>query len=203
MNRKIGKYSSLFTLVAVLGFAASMIFGSTYYSYLSSLFIAFGFIPMICAFASLSPQETKAASFTAIGFSAVYVVLIGLVYFAQLTTVHLSQLSEQATAILDFSYLGSLFFNYDLLGYAFMALATFFIGLTITPENKKHKWLKGLLLVHGVFAISCVLMPLLGVFSADMAGGDLMGTLVLLFWCAYFAPVCALACDFFMSANRD
>lgn len=197
MNRKIGMYSAIVTLAAVIGFALSMIVGNNYASYLSSLFISWGFVPMICVFAAYSQKEKKSAGYTAVAFSAIYAVLIGLVYFAQLTTVHLSKLNEQASAILDYSKLGSLFFNYDLFGYAFMALSTFFIGLTIQPERKSDKWLKGLLLIHGVFAVSCVLMPMLGTFSSNMAGGEIIGILVLEFWCAYFCPVCILAYKYF------
>lgn len=196
MNKKIGIYSSLLTLAAVTAFAVCMIAGTVYGSYISSLFIAWGFVPMVCSIASLSGKERKAAGYTAIAFSAVYAMLIGLVYFAQLTTVHLSKLNEQASALLDYSKFG-LFFSYDLLGYAFMALATFFISFTIIPENRADKWLKMLLLIHGIFAVSCVVMPMLGVFKPGMAGGDLIGVLVLEVWCAYFIPVCLLAFYYF------
>lgn len=197
MNKKVGMFSAVLTLIAVLGFAVSMIAGSSYGSYFSSLFIAWGFVPMICAFAALGKKEAKAAGYAAIAFASVYTVLICIVYFAQLTTVRLSQLNDQASAILDYSYLGSLFFNYDLLGYAFMALATFFIGLTIQAKSKSTKWLKALLLIHGIFAVFCVLIPMLGIFEADMAGGDMIGVIVLEFWCAYFSPVCILAYKYF------
>jgi isoprenylcysteine carboxyl methyltransferase (ICMT) family protein YpbQ len=192
MNRKIGMISSLVTLAAVLGFAGSMIVGSNYGSYLSSLFIAWGFVPMICSFAAVGKAETKSAGNTAIAFSSVYALLISIVYFAQMTTVHLSSLNEQASTILDYQTFG-LFFNYDLLGYAFMALSTFFIALTIYPKGKVEKWLKALFLIHGIFAVSCVVMPLLGVFKPNMPGGSLIGVLVLEFWCLYFTPVCILS----------
>lgn len=121
-----------------------------------------------------------------------YAVLIMLVYFAQLTTVRLSQLSQQASQILDYKNFG-LFFSYDLLGYAFMALATFFIAFSIRATTKPDKWLKALLMIHGIFAVSCVIMPILGLFKADMANGKLFGVLVLEFWCAYFTPICILS----------
>jgi hypothetical protein len=44
-------------------------------------------------------------------------------------------------------------------------------------------------MIHGVFAISCVLMPMLNVFTSNMAGGDIIGTIALLFWYAYFLPI--------------
>lgn len=192
MNRKIGQYSSIITLAAVLGFALSMIIGSYFDSYISSMFIAWGFVPMICSFASYSEKETKALSYTAISFASIYAVLIMLVYFAQLTAVRLSQLSKQAAQILDYRNFG-LFFSYDLLGYAFMALATFCIAFSIHTATKSDKWLKALLMIHGIFAVSCVILPMLGLFKADMPAGDLIGVLVLVIWCAYFTPVCILS----------
>lgn len=192
MNRKVGMYSSIVTVVAVIGFALSMLIKNDFASYLSSMFIAWGFVPMICSFASYSKEETKSVSYTAIAFSSVYAVLIMLVYFAQMTTVRLSELSEQASQILNYKNFG-LFFSYDLLGYGFMALATFFIALTLKTITKLDKWLKMLLMAHGIFAISCVIMPMIGVFNSEMAGGDIIGILVLEFWCAYFIPVCILS----------
>ena len=197
MNRKLGMYSALVTLAAVLAFAFCMIIGSDFGSYLSSLFISLGFVPMVCAFAAISTDEEKGVSYTAVAFAAVYAVLICVVYFTQLTTVRLSALNEQASALLGYQTLGGLFFNYDLLGYAFMALSTFFIGLTIKVQSKADKWLKYLLLVHGVFAITCIVMPMLGVFNAEMRGGEIIGVLILEFWCAYFSPVCVLAYRYF------
>ncbi|MFT4005428.1 MAG: hypothetical protein QM683_07225 [Lacrimispora sp.] len=201
MNKRIGMYSSVVTLIGVIGFAVSMVMGSDDVSYLFSLFISWGFVSMICSFSAIGSKESKAAGYTAIAFSSVYAVLVGLVYFAQLTTLRLSKLSEQAFAILDYKNLGSLFFNYDLFGYAFMALSTFFIALTIQVKDKKDKCLKSLLLVHGVFAVSCVVMPILGVFHADMKGGNIIGVLVLEFWCVYFIPICILSYLYFKKSE--
>jgi hypothetical protein len=184
--------ASAVTLLGVLGFAVSMVFGFDFGSFLTCIFIALGFVPMICAFAAFVGKEAKAPGYAAMAFAAVYAVLIVIVYFTQLTTVRLSLLSPQAAALLDYGNYG-LMFNLDLLGYAFMALATFFIGLTIKAETKADKWLKALLLIHGVFAVTCFVMPMLGIFAPGMTGGDLIGTLVLEFWCAYFTPVCILA----------
>ena len=77
------------------------------------------------------------------------------------------------------------------LGYLMMALSTFFIGLTIKPENKKDKWLKCLMMIHGVFFFGCLIMPMTGIFSASMAEGtdSLGGIIALEFWCAYFLPI--------------
>ena len=91
-------------------------------------------------------------------------MLIMLVYFARLTTVNSEQLTEQAAKLIDFSKVG-LIFNYDLLDYIIMALATFFIGLSMNAKNKTEKWLKALMMIHGVFFLSCTFMPMTGMFS--------------------------------------
>jgi hypothetical protein len=131
-------------------------------------------------------------------FAAVYAVLIFIVYFAMLTTVRMNgSLSEEVLSIISFEHLGSLFFNYDLLGYGFMGLSTFFVGFTISPNGKSAKALQWLLWIHGVFFISCLLLPMLPLFTPGMAGGEIGGTLALLVWCAYFLPVCILSRRYF------
>ena len=192
MNRKIGMGAALVALAGIVGFALSMVFGSLFGSYLSSMFIAWGFVPMICAFAASAGEDRRAAGYTAVAFASVYAVLVMLAYYAQLTTVRAGGLDAQALQLLDYGSFG-LLFNYDMLGYAFMALATFFIAFVVKTETRGDRWLKGLLLVHGVFAVACTVIPMLGIFGASMAGGDLIGTLILEFWCAYFTPVCLLS----------
>ena len=76
-----------------------------------------------------------------------------------------------------------------------MALSTFFIGLSMKPETKADKWLRVLMMVHGIFFISCVFMPMTGMF-AHMGDGDHYnaapiggGALALIIWCIYFLPI--------------
>lgn len=188
MNRKIGMISSLINLVCVLLFALFMLIRFDFGSYLVCMFIAFSFVPMISAFGNECEPNRKVAGYSAMIFAGVYAVIILLVYFAQTTAVRLDGLSRQAMQILDYRKFG-LFFNYDLLGYGSMALSTFFAGITIQPKNTSDKVLKWLLIIHGMFFISCLIMPMLGLFSSEMQGGDLFGVLVLEFWCIYFAPI--------------
>lgn len=192
MNRKIGVTASWINIVAVAGFAVSMLVGSLNVSYLTSMLIAFSFLPMISAYAHFAEPERRVAGFTALGFSAVYVTLILLVYFAQMTAVRLDPLSGDALAILNYQQFG-LFFSFDLLGYGFMALATFFAGLSFKAAGRAERWLKALLIIHGVFFPACLVMPMLGVFSSGAEGAEWIGTVALLFWCVYFIPVGCLS----------
>lgn len=190
MNRKIGMYCSVVNFIAVICFAMSMLFGFDNGSYFSSMFIAFSFVPMMCGYAYFSEKNTKLAGYVSVAFAAIYTAVILLVYFAQLTTVRLNDLTQQAAVLLDFQQCG-LLFHYDLLGYAVMSLATFFAGLTVKPRTKTDRWLKYLLMIHGVFFISCLIMPMLGIFKADSPAW--IGVAVLEFWCLYFCPVSILS----------
>ncbi|MCI8426593.1 MAG: hypothetical protein HFJ03_03460 [Lachnospira sp.] len=190
MNKKIGVYGSIVNFIAVICFALCMLFGFNHGSYFSSMFIAFGFVLMMCGYAYFAKKEIKLAGYISVAFSVIYTTIILLVYFAQLTTVRFNNLTQQAAILLDFQQCG-LLFNYDLLGYGIMSLATFFAGLTIKPQTKTDCWLKYLLMVHGVFFISCLIVPMLGVFKADSP--TWIGMAVLEFWCLYFVPISILS----------
>lgn len=190
MNKKIGVSSAVVNFIAVFCFALSMLFGYNYASYFSSMFIAFSFVLMMCGYAYFAEKKVKLAGHVSAAFAAVYTAIILLVYFAQLTTVRLNDLTRQAAMLLDFQQCG-LLFNYDLLGYAVMSLATFFAGLTVTLRTKADQWLKYLLMIHGVFFISCLIAPMLGLFKANHS--TWIGVAVLEFWCLYFCPVSILS----------
>jgi hypothetical protein len=153
MNKKTGMYSSLITFFAVLAFALGMLLGILFEndsigkngSYYASIFIAFGFVSMICSYVSFVKDENKSLGLISLVFSIMYGLIIIIVYYTQLTTIHLSNLSEETISLLDYSKFG-LFFNYDLLGYAFMSLSTFFIGIKLETKNRKDKILRKLAL---------------------------------------------------------
>lgn len=197
MNRKTGMYSAGVNFAAVIGFAMSMLSGFDYGSYFFSMFIAFSFVAMMCGYACFAEKEVKSAGFVSVAFSVIYATIILLVYFAQLTTVRLDHLTPQAAALLDFQQCG-LLFNYDLLGYAVMSLSAFFAGLTVPSQTKADRWLKYLLILHGVFFISCLIFPMLGLFKPDSP--TWIGVAVLEFWCLYFCPISILSCLHF--SNR-
>lgn len=196
MNRRLGMAASAVNALSVAGFAVSMLLGFSFGSYLCSCFIGLSFLVMMSVLVIYVPRERKAAGCAAVGFSAVYVALILLVYFAQLTTVRLDALSREAMAMLDYSRFG-LFFNYDLLGYGMMALSTFFAGLAIIPQSRPDRWLKALFMIHGVFFLSCFAAPMLGVFHAGMEDGNWIGVALLEFWCLYFLPAGVLSWRYF------
>jgi hypothetical protein len=179
--------------VTVFLFTVCIVANFTFGSYLVCMFLPIGFIIMTAGFQHESGADTKIAANVGLALAAVYAVLILLVYYAQTTTVCLEELNEQASRLLDYRN-GGLLFNYDLLGYGIMALSTFFTGLSIRAESKPDLWLKRLMLVHGIFFLSCFFMPMTGMFTqmADGSGGS-GGAIALLFWCVYFLPIGVLA----------
>ena len=202
MNRLISKIGAAIVTLTVFLFAMFMIVDFPFSSYLVCMFLPIGYIMMAAGFHHESAEEQRVSANIGMIFSAIYAVLIFLVYFAQTTTVGLEDINEQAIKILDYQR-GGLLFNYDLLGYGMMALSTFFIGLSIKAESKSDKWLKYLMMIHGVFFISCFIMPMTGVFTS-MANGDngSGGTIALLFWCAYFIPIGILSYKHFGKEKR-
>ena len=202
MNRTVSMTGAATVAVTVFLFAVFILCDFTFGSYLVCMFLPVGYIMMAAGLRHESGKDRKTAADTGLVLAGVYAVLILLVYFAQTTTVRTEILTDQASRILNYQR-GGLLFNYDLLGYGMMALSTFFIGLSIQAENKPDLWLKRLMMIHGVFFLSCFFMPITGMFThmADGNGGN-GGSIALLFWCIYFLPIGLLAYRHFSETQR-
>ena len=175
--------------MTVFLFAIFLIIDFSFGGFFVCLILPIGFIMMTAGLHNECEGDCKVAANIGLILAAVYGTFIMLVYFTQLTTVNNEQLNEQAAKLLEFNKFG-LIFNYDLLGYGLMALSTFFTGLSMKSKNKTDKWLRALLMIHGVFYFSCTFMPITGMFAKMSSGGDgLGGRLALVAWCVYFLPV--------------
>ena len=189
LNKTIAKVGSGIVTVTVFLFALFLIINYSMGSFFVCLILPLGFIMMTAGFHNECENDRKVAANIGLVLSAVYCTFIMLVYFAQLTTVNNEQLTEQAANLLEMGKCG-LIFNYDLLGYGIMALSTFFTGLSMKAKNKTDKWLKALMMIHGVFYFSCTFMPITGMFLKMTSGGDgIGGRLALVAWCVYFLPI--------------
>lgn len=193
MNRIIPRIGSAIVTVTVFLFAVCLLTDFPFGSYLVCMFLPIGYIMMAAGLHYESHESRRVAANTGMAFAVVYAVLIFLVYFAQTTSVRFGGLSEQAQRILDFQR-GGLIFNYDLLGYGMMALSTFFMGLSVQADSTADKWMKALMVIHGIFFFGCFIMPMTGAF-ASMSDGrtNAGGTAALAAWCAYFLPIGILA----------
>ena len=189
LNKTIAKVGSGIVTVTVFLFALFLIINYSMGSFFVCLILPLGFIMMTAGLYNECENDRKVAANIGLVLSAVYCTFIMLVYFAQLTTVNNEQLTEQAANLLEMGKCG-LIFNYDLLGYGIMALSTFFTGLSMKAKNKTDKWLKALMMIHGVFYFSCTFMPITGMFLKMTSGGDgIGGRLALVAWCVYFLPI--------------
>ena len=189
MNQMIPRIGAGMVTAAVFLFAVCLLVDFSFGSYLVCMILPIGYIMMTVGFYFECDEDRKAAANVGMVFSAVYTVLILLVYFAQVTNVRLDEMTEQAVMILDFKR-GGLIFSYDLLGYGMLALSTFFTGLSIRAKSQSDRWLKRLLMIHGVFFFGCFIMPMTGVFRSMSDGGTNTGGVVaLVFWCIYFFPI--------------
>ena len=202
LNKMIPKVGSAIVTVTVFLFALFLIINYSMGSYFVCLILPLGFIMMTAGLHNECEYDRKVAVNIGMVLAAVYCVFIMLVYFTQLTTVKNENLNEQAANLLTMGKCG-LIFNYDLLGYGIMALSTFFTGLSMKAKNKADKWLKALMMIHGVFYFSCTFMPMTGMFSKMSSGGDgLGGRLALVAWCVYFLPIGVLAYRHFSGQHR-
>ena len=193
MNKTVAKVGSAVTTATVFLFAIFLIINFSMGGYFVCLILPIGFIMMTAGLHNETESDRKVAANIGLILAAVYAVFIMLVYFTQLTTVNNEQLNEQASKLLKFNSYG-LIFNFDLLGYGVMALSTFFTGLAIKPKNRSDKWLRALMMIHGVFYLSCTFMPMTGMFTKISSGGNgLGGRLALVAWCVYFLPIGILA----------
>jgi len=189
LNKMISKVGSSIVTVTVFLFALFLIINFPMGYFFVCLILPIGFIMMTAGLQNECEGDGKVAGNIGLILAAVYATFIMLVYFAQLTTVKNEQLNEQAANLLVFGKFG-LIFNYDLLGYGVMALSTFFTGLSMKPKLKTDKWLRALMLIHGVFYFSCTFMPMTGMFAKMSSGGDgIGGRLALVVWCVYFLPI--------------
>ncbi len=189
MNKMIAKVGSAIVTVTVFMFALFLLINYSMGSFFVCLILPIGFIMMTAGLHNECENDRKVAANIGLTLAAVYATFIMLVYFTQLTTVNNEQLTDQAAKLLEMGKCG-LIFNYDLLGYGLMALSTFFTGLSMKPKNKTDKWLRALMMIHGVFYFSCTFMPITGMFVKASSGGNgLGGRLALVAWCVYFLPV--------------
>lgn len=189
LNKIISKVGSSIVTVTVFLFALFLMINFPTGYFFVCLILPIGFIMMTAGIQNECEGDRKVAANIGLILAAVYATFIMLVYFAQLTTVKNELLNEQAANLLVFGKFG-LIFNYDLLGYGVMALSTFFTGLSMKPKNKTDKWLRALMLIHGVLYFSCTFMPMTGMFAKMSSGGDgIGGRLALVVWCVYFLPI--------------
>ena len=202
-NSKLGFYAAITAALSTFIFAISMIISIAPLSYGICMLLAWSYILVACAFAAEAGEERKALAYGGVAFACIYAVFTNLVYFTQLTTVAQTAAAPEILRILTFDS-GSWIFNFDIFGYAMMAVSTFLVGLTIVVRKKSDKWLKILLMIHGVFAPTGVMFPMLNLFTSNenVQQGNNAGVIALEIWCVLFTPIMLLAAVYFKSRRQ-
>jgi hypothetical protein len=131
-------------------------------------------------------NEKCIASEVGKSFAIIYSIYVSLTYFTQLTVIRHNTLPTELVNVFNYSNASSWIFSLNLIGYGIMAISTFFVGLSINPLNKDDRYLRNLLLLHGVFIIS-IFMPITSIFLGE--SNDILGTIALIFWCLFFLPI--------------
>lgn len=196
MNRKIGFISSVVMSCAVAVFLICLIVAlfapnafTENLSYGICAILSWGYVAAACAYSCYAKKAASAAAKIGVSIGVIYSTIISVVYFTQITTVLHKSADEKILEALDFTAAGSWMFNMDLLGYGLLAVSTFFVGLTLKPENKADKALKILLMLHGAFGV-CMFAPVLPLPATNQGAG---GTIALIGWCLFFLPICILS----------
>ena len=202
-NSSVGAVSAAVVTFATAGFGVTMFLPAPWWSYAMAMLLAPAFVVLAASLGAEAVPERRSVALAGVTFAGMYGSLAIVVYFIQLTTVLQNSASLDILQALS-DTMGSLMFNLDLLSYGLMALSTLFIGLSMKPSTTADRVLQVLLVVHGVFAPVCVLMPALNIFGTmEDSEGRTIGLLVLVGWCLYFTPIGLLAFIHFLRFAHD
>jgi hypothetical protein len=202
-NLKLGFYSSIIATILTTIFALSMVLGNNSLSFGSCMILSWSYVTLTCAFVTNVSNGKKSLGYAGVIFAAIYSAFITLVYYTQLTTVNQNAASNEILRVLRFEP-GSWMFAFDLMGYAMMAISTFFIGVSLDAKTRAYKWLKGLLIAHGLFAPMCIIFPMINVFqnTQNVENTSIIGMIGLVGWCVYFIPTMVLAAIYFYRESK-
>jgi hypothetical protein len=160
------------------------------YSFAVCLVAAPLFVAMMASIYERAAPARRIWGLLGLAFAIVYAVLVGITYYLQLAVVGAdgTGLSAEAARLLAFAP-GSATFAIDMLGYAFMTLATLaaapvFAGVGL--ERVIRRWF----VVHGLLVVPTVLAPLM--MPAPSGEPDRIGNLILVGWTLVFVPMAVL-----------
>lgn len=193
--QKVTYWSARLVMLWVLLFALTMVLGlfgvaTGPLAFLVCLLLAPSFVGMMAGLHQQAPPEKRVWSQLGLSFAVIYAVLVGGVYYVQL-----SALRAAADELLPFVYTpGSVFFALNMLGYAFMCLSTWCAASVFTRGDRLTLWIRRLFIVHGWMVFPTLIFPLLVPYPSAGAGGDsdIFGSLALLLWCLIFIPLAHL-----------
>ena len=207
MNLKIGRAAALAVLVETLVFAFSLLWGLFFHSlfdqllsYVASLLLAVSVVILMACFHDRNKDSAGILSLLALASAIMYAVFCDGNYFLQLSIVALNPLGLSREVMQAIAFLpGSPTFALDMLGYFFLCLSTLAAGFAL--DRQRERPLRFLCILHGALALPTILAPILsGIFMSGGSQANDVGSYVLLFWCAIFAPLAWYFMRYFASA---
>lgn len=200
---RIGFWSAILVTVTVLAFALFLIIGlfgpdTSLYSFISCFILAPSFVALMAANHYYAAPEKKIWSLLGLSFAVIYAVFITMVYYLQIAVVQNTSIQLSADTLKILKYMpGTAIFALDMLGYAFMSLATLFVAF-IFGNSSLEKWIKRLLIISGLFFLPSLIFPALPLSQdASAASAAQNGSIALLFWCALFSAISILMAVFY------
>jgi hypothetical protein len=122
-----------------------------------------------------------------------------IVYYTQLSFVRLGSPSPEALSIVAYTPPQTAFFALDILGYFFMSLSVFFLGLTMDTGLL----LRNLLMAMGLWGGTCIVVPLLPFFYEQSdSSSDAVGIIALSLWSILFFPLMIMLAKHFRQQSK-
>ena len=166
-------------------------------AYASSMGIAICFLCLTVANESFAGSKMYAR--LSIAFAIIYCTLVCIVYYTQLSFVRLGSPSPEALSIVSYVPPRTAFFALDILGYFFMSLSVFFLGLTMHTDLLLRK----LLVAMGLWGGICIAVPLLPFFyEQSNSSSDTVGILALSLWAILFCPLMIMLAKHFGQQSK-
>jgi len=129
-----------------------------------SLLLPVAFVILMATINACASKRSRVWAQIALAFAVIYAVLVSFVYFVELTVVIPQTVRGEAdeVALLVFGF-GTFMFAVDILGYAFMSLATLFAA-PVFEGRGLELWIRWALIVNGflapVIALQIIFPPL-------------------------------------------
>jgi hypothetical protein len=117
-----------------------------------SLFLPIAFIVLMCAIHTHASKQSEIWAQIALAFALIYAALVSIVYFVELTVVIPLAMRGEADQVelLVFGF-GTFMYAIDILGYAFMSLATLFAAPVFNGRGLE-RWIRCALIINGLLA---------------------------------------------------
>jgi hypothetical protein len=184
MNKKVGMCTSAITFLGALCFSIFIILSSlldhTFIigCHLSCILLALGFMTMICSYVTYAKDENKSIGLISFAFSIIYVIIIVILSVIGIIPEQYSNLSSETKSIL---------LILETLGYTFMAISSFFIGIKLATKNKRELILKLLFCFKILFFIIWFILLKTLIFFENL---DLSITIMIFeIWCVYIISI--------------